>query len=135
MTQLYPSWIEIPVHELDRALAFYRAVFDLAETPQYDDSPDMRIAVLLASDKALRAPGVSLVQSPAHVPSSGGALINFYLGDHAALEAALVRVTGNGGSLVSGVIDEGDGQRYTTVRDPEGNTLALSSYEPIDGEE
>jgi predicted enzyme related to lactoylglutathione lyase len=38
MPALYPSWIEIPVSDLDRALAFYRAVFALTDTP-FDDEP------------------------------------------------------------------------------------------------
>lgn len=50
MPKLYPSWIEIPVADMDRALAFYRAVFGLVDTPLVDEPPDMRIAVLLPSE-------------------------------------------------------------------------------------
>jgi len=126
---LYPSWIEIPVADLARALAFYRAVFTLSDTPIYDE-PSARIALLLASAKELRAPGVSLVQSPTHTPGAHGSLVNFHLGDHSALAVALQVVEANGGALVMAPIDEGDGQRYALVADSEGNRLALSSYEP-----
>jgi hypothetical protein len=126
---LYPSWIEIPVTDLARALAFYRAVFALSDTPLYDE-PSTRIALLLASEKHERAPGVSLVQSPAHTPGAGGPLVNFHLGDHGGLAAALQAVEANGGTLVAAPVDEGDGQRYAIVADSEGNRLALSSYEP-----
>lgn len=129
MAVLYPSWIEIPVSELDRAEAFYRAVFGLEETP-HDDDPPARIVVLLPSDKSVRAPGVSLVRSPAHTPSPHGAVVNFHLGDHAAMAAALEAVTRHGGRVLGQIIDTGDGVRYLSVHDSEGNTIALSSYEP-----
>src|SRR5688572_29095140 len=89
MPTLYPSWIEIPAADLVRALAFYRAVFGLTETPIYDDEPPARIAVLLASDKSKRNPGVSLVQSPLHTPCPGGPQVNFHVGTHAALTQVL----------------------------------------------
>jgi len=53
VTLLYPSWIEIPVIDLQRALIFYRGVFKLTDTPLYDDPP-AKIAVLLHSDKSVR---------------------------------------------------------------------------------
>jgi predicted enzyme related to lactoylglutathione lyase len=49
---LYPSWIEIPADDLYRALAFYRGVFGLTDTPIYDE-PSGLIAVLLPSYEAL----------------------------------------------------------------------------------
>ena len=132
MHPLYPSWIEIPVNDLERALRFYRAVFGLADTPIYDDPPYL-IAVLRPSDKSSGAPGVSLVKSPRHVPCSGGPQVNFHLGDHAALAAAIEQVTAHDGTLAGEVMNTTEGERYVAVRDCEGNTLALSSYEPPDG--
>ena len=134
MSRLYPSWIEIPVHDLERALAFYRLVFELDETPLYDDAPPARIAVLLPSEKSMQSPGVSLVQSPAHIPSPHGALINFHVGSHAALEKAVSRALENRGSIAEPLVDMGDGVHYLVLRDPEGNSIALSSYEPVEGE-
>lgn len=134
MSRLYPSWIEIPVADLQRALAFYRAVFGLGDTPRYDDPP-AQIAVLLPSDKQVRAPGVSLVQSPAHTPSPHGVVVNMHLGDHTALAAALQTVEEHGGRGGGPVIEAGEGVRYCTVRDSEGNTIALSSYEPLPDEQ
>ena len=131
MALLYPSWIEIPAADLERALVFYRAVFGLEDTPLYDEPP-ARIALLLASDKSVRTPGVSLVQSPSHMPSPRGVVVNMHLGDHASLAVALEAVAKHGGQIDSALIDMGDGVRYLTVRDCEGNTLALSSYEPLE---
>jgi uncharacterized protein len=132
MPTLYPSWIEIPAADLGRALAFYRAVFGLTETPIYDDEPPARIAVLLASDKSKRNPGISLVQSPLHTPGPGGPQVNFHVDTHAALTQVLSIATTHGGSVVQPVIDMGDGVRYAVLRDCEGNTFAASSYEPLD---
>lgn len=130
MTTLYPSWLEIPVDDLDRATQFYRAVFGLTDTPLYDDPP-AQIIVLLPSDKSVRNPGVSLAKSPLHHPGATGAIINFHIGSHAELQTAISNVLAHGGSTITEVIDTGDGTRYLTVRDCEGNRFALSSYEEI----
>jgi uncharacterized protein len=131
MHPLYPSWIEIPAADLERARAFYRAVFGLTETPLYDEPP-MRIVVLRMSDKDRGTPGVSLVQSPLHRPADGGAVVNFHVGSHARLAEALAQVTAHGGVIDHNVIDEGDGVRYVNLLDCEGNRIALSSYEGPD---
>jgi predicted enzyme related to lactoylglutathione lyase len=130
MPVLYPSWIEIPVSDLERALRFYRAVFALTDTPLYDDPP-AKIAVLLSSDKDLRAPGVSLVLSPLHKPNDGGAVVNFHVDTHQALETALRQVSAFGGKVDTELVDMGEGVRYVNLIDSEGNRIALSSYEPL----
>lgn len=130
MKTLYPSWIEIPALDLDRALAFYRAVFALADIPMYDEEPGTRIAVLLPSDKKLGRPGISLVLSPRHVACGGGVQINFHVGDHAALAAALAAATAHGGTIAAPVAETADGIRYALLRDSEGNPIAISSFEP-----
>ena len=132
MHPLYPSWIEIPARDLERALAFYRTVFGLSDTPVYDDEPPARIAVLLPSDKSFRGPGVSLVQSPLHHPADGGAVVNFHVDTHVALDTAIERIRDLGGTVDTDVVDMGDGVRYINVLDCEGNRIALSSYEPLD---
>lgn len=131
MPPLYPSWIEIPVDDLDRALTFYRAVFGLTDTPLYDEPP-ARIAVLLPSEKSVRNPGVSLVKSPLHHPADGGAVINFHVDTHAALATALSQIQAHGGTVDTDIIDMGDGVRYINVLDCEGNRIALSSYEGLE---
>lgn len=134
MSVLYPSWIELPAADLARALAFYRTVFGLIETPIYEDEPPARIAVLQPSDKSSRNPGVSLVQSPLHTPCHGGPQVNFHVDTHTALTQVLARVTTHGGSIVMPVAAMGDGVQYALLRDCEGNTFAVSSYEPLNTE-
>ena len=135
MAKLYPSWIEIPVSNLERAITFYRVVFDLDEIPIYDDYPPSRIAVLLPSEKSIQNPGVSLVQSPTHVPSRHGVLINFHVGNHAALEKAVSAAQANSGAIAEPIEDMGDGVKYLVILDCEGNSIALSSYEPLEGQD
>jgi predicted enzyme related to lactoylglutathione lyase len=134
MPRLYPSWIEISVNDLDRALGFYRAVFELTDTPIYHE-PSAVIAVLLPSEKSMSNPGVSLVKSPLHKPADGGTIVNFHIDSHHALEAAVRRIREFGGVLDSEIIDTGDGVRYINILDSEGNRIALSSYEALDGED
>jgi hypothetical protein len=128
--RLYPSWIEIPAADLDRALAFYRAVFQLTDTPLYEDG-DMLIRVLWPSDKVDRAPGVSLVKSPLHHPPAtpSGPVINFHLASHADLQTALEQARAFGGKIDNAIVDMGDGVKYVNLIDSEGNRIALSSYE------
>jgi predicted enzyme related to lactoylglutathione lyase len=126
---MYPSWIEIPVADIERAISFYRAVFELDDPERYDDEPDTRIAVLRASDKSVQAPGVSLVASPLHQPGQVGVIVNFHLGAHAALDHAIAIAIARGGTLVQAPTDQGEGQRYAVLQDSEGNPFSLSSYE------
>ena len=134
MTKLYPSWIEIPVSNLERAMAFYRVVFHIDEIPVYEDYPPARIAVILPSEKNVQNPGVSLVQSPTHVPSKHGALINFHVGNHAVLEKAIEVALANAGSISEPLVDLDDDVKYVVLVDSEGNSIALSSYEPVEDE-
>jgi predicted enzyme related to lactoylglutathione lyase len=41
----------------------------------------------------------------------------------------------NSGSISEPIVDMGDGVKYLVLLDSEGNSIALSSYESIDGEE
>ena len=131
MPNLYPSWIEIPAADLDRATAFYRAVFELDETPLFDEPPS-KIVLLMSSDKSRQKPGLSLIVSPIHRPSDGGAVINFHVGGYAAFDLALSRVREFGGKVDTEVVEMDDGVRYVNLLDCEGNRIALSAYEGAD---
>lgn len=126
---IYASWIEIPVADFDRALLFYRAVFELENTPIYNE-PTMRIAVLSPSNKSEQQPGISLVQSPLH-HAGQGIVVNFHVGNYTAFDHALVQVRALGGQIVDTVTHMDDGVRYVNLRDCEGNSIALSAYEAL----
>lgn len=130
MHPLYPSWIEIPAEDLERAQTFYCAVFGLTDTERYTEEPNTSIIVLLPSDKSVRGPGVSLVHSPEHQPSHGGVRVNFHVGVYAAFDAAIRAALAHGGKLVGTTIVMEDGVRYALLDDSEGNAIAISAYEP-----
>lgn len=128
---LYPSWIEIPVHDLARATRFYCAVFGLGALQTHQASEPagtLDIVVLSPSDKPAQAPGVSLVQSSRHLPSAGGVQVNFHVGTHADLVRAVAVATQHGGRVVSPIMDAGEGVHYALIQDVEGNAIAISGY-------
>ena len=61
-------------------------------------------------------------------------MVNFHIDTHDALEIAIAQVRLLGGKVDMQLVDTGDGVRYINVLDCEGNRIALSSYEPPDGE-
>lgn len=129
MHPLYPSWIEIPVEDLARALNFYRTLFGLSDTPTFDHDPNMQGALLRPSNKNQGVPGVSLVQTPQQRPSPQGVRLNFHLGPYAALQQALQRVPQLNGQVLQPIADDGDGVQYALVTDSEGNCFTLSAYQ------
>jgi predicted enzyme related to lactoylglutathione lyase len=130
---LYPSWIEIPVDDLVRASAFYRSVFQLTDTPAYDDpETNARIVVLTPSDKSTGRPGVSLIASPRHHPAANGVQVNFHVGSHALLELAMSNAATFGSRVSVPIVIDDDGTRYVVLSDTEGNSIAISSWEPAE---
>jgi len=67
-------WIEIPVNDLERAMAFYQAVFDLQPTEITDDGK-RRTTTLLNGGNEGQAPGISLNQTKNFSPSDKGVYI------------------------------------------------------------
>lgn len=114
-------WIEVPVKDFDRALKFYHAVFELAPSEILDDGVRRTTTLFNASDNG--APGFSLNQTANFEPSDKGPLVYLYLGDD--LAPILDRVTANGGAVVEGKTAMGSAGFYATIRDSEGNLLAL----------
>jgi uncharacterized protein len=117
-------WIEIPVQDFDRALAFYQAVFDL-ETSQTQDDGVRRTATLTNMTEAGR-PGISLNQTTNFAPSDRGVLV--YIDTGADLSTHLGRVAEAGGRVVEAKTAMGEAGFYATFLDTEGNLLALYSY-------
>ncbi|MDQ2691619.1 MAG: hypothetical protein M3Y68_06280, partial [Chloroflexota bacterium] len=64
----------------------------------------------------------------------GGVQVNFHVDKHVALERALEAARRHGGVVLDPIVDMGDGVRYVNLRDSEGNPIALSSYEAMEGE-
>ena len=117
-------WVEIPVKDLGRALAFYGAVFGLQPTDVADDGARRTTTLVSTSDDG--AAGISLNQTAGFEPSDRGVLVYFDAGED--LTEHLRRVEPAGGKIVEGKTSMGDAGNYATFRDTEGNLLALYSY-------
>lgn len=117
-------WIEIPVEDLDRALAFYQSVFQLESVETVDDG--VRRTATITNTTEQGAPGISLNKTANFAPGSNGPLV--YLDAGEDLTDALQRVEPAGGKVIEGKTSMGDAGNYATVSDSEGNTLALYSY-------
>ena len=112
------SWFELPVADVERAVAFYNTILGttLAEIA---DAEDRRFAMFPAED------GVSgaVVEGPGYVPSTEGALVFLNAGD--VLEPAVNRVEAAGGRVLMPRMDMGDWGVAAFIVDTEGNKVAL----------
>jgi predicted enzyme related to lactoylglutathione lyase len=119
------TWVEIPVRDIVRALAFYRALFELGEVEIVDDGV-RKTATLTGED----SPGISLNQTTNFPPSNTGTLAYFSAG--ANVTAYIERAVAAGGKVIAPKTDMGMGGDfyYALIEDSEGNTLAFSSVEP-----
>jgi len=118
-------WIEIPVKDIHRALRFYQAVFQLAPTEISTD--DARRTTTLVDNTQAGGAGISLNQTSNFEPSDKGTLI--YLDAGTDLTDHLNRVEPAGGRIVEPKTAMGAAGNYATIRDTEGNMLALYSYQ------
>jgi uncharacterized protein len=110
------SWFEIPVADMDRAVAFYEALLmtELQRTV-FAGVPH----AVFPSDGV----GGTLVLDPSNEPSPTGHLVYLNAGDD--IEGALSRVPVHGGTALTPVIDLGDQGRMVLLIDTEGNRVAL----------
>ncbi|MCV6594508.1 MAG: VOC family protein [Silicimonas sp.] len=114
-------WVEIPVRDLDRGMAFYSKVFDY--DLQKDESGPNPMAMLPVTSMES---GVAGHLYPGE-PANGGNGPTFHLQVPDTLEAAGERCTAAGGRLVSDPIPMPFG-RFQYATDPDGNSMGL--FEP-----
>jgi len=117
-------WIEIPVKDIERALRFYQAVFELQ--PPEISTDDVRRASTLADTTSVGGVGISLTQTENFEPGDKGPLV--YLDAGEDLTDHLNRVEPAGGRIIAPKTSMGEGGYYATILDTEGNRLALYSY-------
>lgn len=112
-------YVEIPVTDMDRAMAFYTSVFGFDFERQELDGYDMALFPLTEG-----APGVTgaLAKGDVYVPSKNGAIIYFGVDD---IDAVLQRATANGGSVLYAKKDVGAFGTVAEIADSEGNRIAL----------
>ncbi len=112
-------WIDIPVTDLERSIAFYQAV--LAVEVSKEQFGDIVFGVL-AHDKGN---GGCLVVNPSEISSDKGILV--YMNVDGRIKDAVAKVTENGGELVQEIHPIGPHGFRALVLDSEGNRLALHS--------
>lgn len=115
-------WLDIPVTDLDRAIAFYSQVLS---RPLDDYRPGQPMAVFHSPGGAVSA---ALLKTEDALPGAEGPLP--YLNCAGRLKQAVSQVRLNGGRVVRDIHGmEPFGQRAIVI-DSEGNRVALHSPEP-----
>ncbi|BDY04606.1 VOC family protein [Ferrimonas sp. YFM] len=110
-------WFDIPVADLDRAVAFYARVLDIKV--QVEEYEGVRFGVL---DHEL-GNGGCLVVDEIKVTSQQGILV--YLNVDGRIDEAVELVTDMGGTVLQGVHNIGPHGFRALILDSEGNRLAL----------
>ncbi|MDF3831074.1 MULTISPECIES: VOC family protein [unclassified Pseudocitrobacter] len=112
------NWFEIPVTNMERAIAFYERVMQVSLRREVMDSADM--AIFPYDDPAT---GGALAKFEGMAPSLQGTLIYLHTDD---LIASLKRVASAGGACVFGPVEPGDDiGTIALFTDSEGNRVGL----------
>lgn len=114
--------VEIPSRDLERALAFYAAVFDLELEISEIDGQRM---VFFPQDDP-RAPTVAITEGDDYQPSGEGVRLYLSVDD---LETVLSRVVDAGGEIAAEIDVVPQWARFAAFRDLEGTVVGLA--EPI----
>ena len=111
---------EIPVTDMDRAVAFYEAVFGYRLTRQEVDGYDM--AFFARADRAAGASG-ALARGDVYRPSKEGVIVYFDVPD---IDAVLQKAKARGTRILYAKKDIGAAGFVAEIEDSEGNRIALS---------
>ena len=116
------SWFEIPVTKMDRAKAFYEAVFNIEIALQ--DIGGVMMAFFPANPEASGAMG-SLMKYESYIPSHEGTLIYFNSDD---VQIELDKIDDAGGKVLQEKAQISPEIGYMGIfEDTEGNRIALYS--------
>lgn len=116
-------WFEIPVTNLDRAVAFYSAVFGCEFERASVDGNQMALFPFNAAD-----PGTSgaLAQGDSYLPGKQG--VRLYLRT-SSIEETLAKAVAAGGRVLYPKTSIGDAGWVAEFEDSEGNCIALLSQQ------
>lgn len=110
---------EIPVLDLDRAVAFYEHVFEVELERTETDGYRM---ALFPGDEASPGASGALAQGDVYVPTVDGAILYFRVDD---LDGVMRRALGAGGSELYAKERLDDATSVAEIGDTEGNRIAL----------
>jgi predicted enzyme related to lactoylglutathione lyase len=121
------GWFEIPVTNMERAIAFYERVFEL----KLDRHPmgELDMSWFPWSEEGSGSPGTLIHYPAAYKPSTEGVLVYFtaHSGD---LANELSRVEAAGGKVLQGKTQISEDHGFMALLiDSEGNRVALHSRE------
>lgn len=114
------SYFELPVEDMDRAIAFYEAVFSVSLERVLIDGHDMAV---FPSDENGRGASGALAKGESYVPSRSGPRIYFFVEN---IDQILDLAIKNGGEQAYPVTSVG-ALFVAEFVDSEGNQVALSS--------
>ncbi|MEL6363297.1 MAG: VOC family protein [Pseudomonadota bacterium] len=117
----FAVWMEIPVRDLEKSVAFYNAVFEI--DLQIDATGPNPMATFVPADPKT---GVAGHLYPGE-PAKAGTGPTVHLAAPGGLEAAMARVTESGGEVVSDIISIPAG-KFVYCLDPDGNSIGLFNY-------
>jgi predicted enzyme related to lactoylglutathione lyase len=112
-------YCEIPVKDIDRAMAFYSMVFEFELEKQSIDGNEMALFPYTAGVEGATG---ALAQGDSYKPSLDGSRIYFSTLD---IDSTLGRVTKGGGKILYPKTDVGDYGFVAEFEDSEGNRIAL----------
>jgi uncharacterized protein len=117
------SWFEIPTTDLNRALKFYEAIFDIQMIPI--DTPNLQMRMFPLEN--MMNVGGALVHSGFHKPSAtDGPLL--YLNANPNVQNVLDKIEAAGGQIIVPKTQISPEYGYMAVfMDTEGNRVALHS--------
>jgi uncharacterized protein len=113
-------YFEIPVTDMDRAIAFYEALLGIDLTRENVDGYDM--ALFPAAQNGAGATG-ALAKGDVYRPSKEGALVYFHVDD---IRATVARAERMDRPIIYPIKDIGSNGWVAEIEDSEGNRLALS---------
>ncbi len=114
-------WFEIPVSDMDRAVAFYEAVFETTLVRQ--EMGPLNMAWFPSEPGKIGSSG-TLLKAESYVPSHQGTLVYLSVDD---IEATLGRVAESGGKILNPKMAIGEFGFVGHFEDSEGNRVALHS--------
>jgi len=113
------NYVVLIVDDLDRAVSFYKDVFELKQIPRPDSRIPWRGAWFQVGDAVLHTLEKTKPPTPSPERHISLKVANF--------EALLKDLQQKNIPIVEGPGERGDGTKYLRVRDPEGNLFELKT--------